>query len=285
MSLGKHLYHYLLKPLLRISLGLLIGIPLVLYPFLYFNQENLLFHPQSLPEYRLQQFRQFFAKAEINWQTPDGERLHGWFYQPDTPGPHPLMIYFGGNAEEITPWLHHRQHFPDYALLLVNYRSYGLSTGQPSEAQFYQDAVWLYDQAMRQAHIDPQRVLVVARSLGTGIATYLAAQRPVCGAVLISPYDSIQAISQRVYPYVPIAWLLKHPFKAIDFAPHITAPMLALVAAEDTLIPLSHSQNLATAWAGPTQFSILPDMEHNDIHDSDQYWPSIEGFVQSICKG
>ena len=86
-------------------------------------------------------------------------------------------------------------------MLLVNYRGYGHSEGRPSEARLFADAVRLYDWAAGQAGVDARRSVGMGRSLGSGVAIYLATQRTLAGLVLVTPFDSITAVAQRHYPF------------------------------------------------------------------------------------
>jgi pimeloyl-ACP methyl ester carboxylesterase len=110
------------------------------------------------------------------------------------------LIYFGGNAEDVSrslPGL--SQAFPDYALYLLHYRSYGGSSGTPSEEAIQRDATALFD----RAHAEHPQTVVIGRSLGSGVAVRLASQRPASRLILITPYDSFQEIAASHYPALP----------------------------------------------------------------------------------
>ncbi len=100
------------------------------------------------------------------------------------------VIYFGGNAEEVRyslPAL--ATAFPDRALFLMNYRGYGGSTGEPSEAALVADAVALFD----RVHTEHSHIIVIGRSLGSGVAVHLASLRPVDRLTLVTPFDSLES--------------------------------------------------------------------------------------------
>ena len=88
--------------------------------------------------------------------------------------------------------------------------------------------------------------------LGGGVAVHLAAERPLVGVVLVTPFDSLTAVAQRHYPWLPVRWLLNHPFDALARAPSIRTPMLCLVAGSDRIIPPAHAARLFAAWGGPS---------------------------------
>jgi len=99
-----------------------------------------------------------------------------------------------------------------WSLALVNYRGYGASEGSPSERALFADALLVLDALRERPDVDPARVALVGRSLGSGVATYVAANRPVAGVALVSPYDSVTALARRQFPWLPIELLLRHPF-------------------------------------------------------------------------
>jgi uncharacterized protein len=156
----------------------------------YLNQGRLIFFPQRLDERTAIGIQRSFPRAEaFELVADDGVRLRGWLIAGPMRRPSPLVIYFGGNGEEVSWLVPEFSRALDWAALVVNYRGYGLSEGQPSETKLYRDALALYDRATHRPDIDSGRVIVMGRSLGTGVATYLASQRSVAGVVLISPPD------------------------------------------------------------------------------------------------
>ena len=149
--------------------------------------------------------------------------LRGWLLRAAGREPAPLLIYFGGNAEEASWVLSELAHIPGWSALVVNYRGYGQSEGAPSERALFADALALYDQAIKRLDIEPHRVVAMGRSLGTGVATYLASQRPIAAVILVSPYDSLVSIAQRAYPFLPVRLLLKHRFDSRHARPAYTS--------------------------------------------------------------
>ena len=275
----------LLQSLINVALGVLILFPLFLYPFLYFFQEKLLFHPRPIHPTTKQTLLERFPQGEVRLSTSDRRQLHGWLVHgaTSTPGKKPLLLYFGGNAEEISEFiLAEASMFPTWSVLSLNYRGYGESQGKPGEKGLFGDARHIYDWATQQPDIDPEQVVVMGRSLGTGVAVYLASKRPVSGVVLISPYDSIRGIAQGLYPYAPVTWLLKHPFDSLARAPMIRAPMLMLVAEKDTIIPPPHSRRLAQAWGGPHTEKVISGEGHNSITFGTAYHETIWAFLEQI---
>jgi len=273
---------HLLKSFLRIICGVIIGVTLVLYPLLYFLQEKLIFRTQNIEEKRYLHIKKNFPNSEIQMLTPDGVKLHGWFVKSSHDKSGRLLIYFGGNSEEVSWFLDNIPYLKGWSLLLVNYRGYGLSQGSPSEKNLFQDALLIYDKFSKREEIDEKRIVVMARSLGTGVGVFLASQRPLQGIILVSPYDSLQSLAKNIYPYVPVSLLLKHPFDSISRVSNIKIPLLALFASNDRVVPSKHSKKLIERWKGPKQFHEFKGFGHNSITLAEKYWTRITEFLASL---
>lgn len=180
------------------------------------------------------------------------------------------LIYFGGNAEDVSYNLESfARTFPNHAIYLMHYRGYGGSTGKPSEAALHADAEALYER-VREEHAE---IVVVGRSLGSGIAIRLAASRPVARLVLVTPYDSIVRIAKKQFPWVPVGLLLRDRYESWREAPKIDVPTLILAAAHDEIIPRANTESLLRAFApGVAEMAVIPGVGHNSISESPRYW-------------
>ena len=156
------------------------------------------------------------------------------------------LLYFGGNAEDVSVSLpEFAAAFPNHAIYLMHYRGYGGSSGKPSEQALVADALVLFDQ-LQSKHSD---ITVLGRSLGSGVAVQLAAQRKVAQLVLITPFDSLSALARRQFPLFPVKWLLKDTYNSVAYAPGINSPTLILLAEQDEIIGRAHSEALYRAFA------------------------------------
>ena len=81
------------------------------------------------------------------------------------------------------------------------------------------------------------------------------------------------------YPWLPVSWLLKHRFDAIADARRTQAPLLAIVANRDSIIPRERSQALYDAWAGPKSWLVIPATDHNSLSVPDTFWAGVAGFL------
>ena len=268
----------MLAAILKIALGIAIALPLVVYLL----QDRLMFFPQPLsPARRAAVAARFPAVTSVTLRTADGKQVHAWQVQA-TPGA-PLVLYFGGNAEEVSGMLEaigdpHGGATPGVGWLLLDYRGYGASEGTPSEAALTADARMLYDHARTLAG-PSARIFAFGRSLGSGVAVALAASRALDGVVLLTPFDSALAVAERYYPFLPVRWMMKHRFESLRLAPQLRIPLLCVIAERDEVIPPIHGERLFDAWAGPKQKLILPGAGHND-GDGPALWTAVLGFLR-----
>jgi fermentation-respiration switch protein FrsA (DUF1100 family) len=192
----------------------------------------------------------------------------------------PLVIYFGGNAEVATEFASSvHEVYGNHAVLLVDYRGYGGSGGSPGEKALVADALELYDWAARRPDVDPARIALHGRSLGSGVAVQLAAARPVRCVVLTSPFSSALDVARSAYFWLPVALLMRHPFDSMAHAPRLGVPALVVMAEADRVIPAEYSERLAEAWAGPVERLRLPGFGHNDLDLHPGYHAAVRAFL------
>jgi pimeloyl-ACP methyl ester carboxylesterase len=257
---------------LQITGLVVIGFPLLMY----LAQDSLIFFPQPLPEARRAAIAQRSAVDSLFIDAADGTRLHAWHVRGS--GGSSLVMYFGGNAEEVS-WMMDdaARRTPEVSWLLVDYRGYGASGGSPSEKGLTADAIRWYDQVSTQY----KNIYVFGRSLGSGVAVQLAAQRAIAGVILVAPFDSLVEVGKHYYPFLPVNWMLRHRFDSVALAPKITVPLLCVVATRDEIIPAAHSKRLFDAWAGPKHWIGLEGAGHNSTDNAANYWSSITAFLKS----
>ncbi|HVQ77214.1 MAG TPA: alpha/beta fold hydrolase [Candidatus Binatia bacterium] len=245
---------------------------------MFLLQDHLIFFPQPLvgpgPAPRP-------GLEEVEIAGADDTRLRGWLALPRQ-RPAPLVLYFGGNAEEVSWLVEMAPRLGDWGFLLVNFRGYGRSEGQPGERALFADALRLHDWASARPDVDAARIAVMGRSLGSGVAVHLAAERPIAGVVLVTPFDSLTAVAQHHYPWLPVRWMLRHPFDSLSRAPRLQAPLLCLAAGSDRIIPSSHSARLYAAWGGPKRWIEFPAADHDSVATEPGYWPAIAEFLAGL---
>jgi hypothetical protein len=232
--------------------------------WLNFGQRGLIYHPTS----EVQR-----SDAEEHKLDTAGETLKLWVLAGNKTD---AIIYFGGNAENVAwniPVF--ASVFNKYAVYLVNYRGYGGSTGQPSEVALFVDAVNIYDQ-LKTRHAS---VSVIGRSLGSGVAVYLASVREVDKLLLITPFDSVENIGKKQFPLFPVSLLLEDKYDSLSRAGKIEAPTSVLIAEHDEIIPRENSEALVAAFKpSVVQVKVLANTGHNFSSTSPDYLNVLREF-------
>ena len=232
---------------------------------MYLAQDRLLYFPTPEIDH---------AGAQVLRVKRGDVTIKVWALHPDA---RPALLYFGGNGEDVGANLRDFERaFPDRAIYLVNYRGYGGSTGRPSESALIGDAEAIYDQLA----VQHDRIVVMGRSLGTGVATALASSRPVAGLVLVTPFDSIANVGAARYPWMPVRWLIKDRYDSASRIGKVRAPVLVLVAEHDESILRPRSDALIVAIpAGLGHSVVIPAATHNDIETFPAYWAALAAFI------
>jgi pimeloyl-ACP methyl ester carboxylesterase len=179
------------------------------------------------------------------------------------------VIYLGGNAEDVSASLPLLDRaFPDHALYLLHYRGYPGSSGTPTEAALVADALTLFDRVAAE-HSD---VVVIGRSLGAGVAIQVASRRQASKLVLVTPFDSLQDLAARQFPYFPVRWLLKDKYESWRYAPQVKAPTMILAAENDEIIPAWSTERLVSRFAqGTVALQVVAGASHNSISERPSY--------------
>ncbi|WP_338849567.1 alpha/beta fold hydrolase [Massilia sp. W12] len=191
--------------------------------------------------------------------------------QAQAAGQGKALLYFGGNAEDVAYSVRElAQLFPQHAIYALHYRGYGGSAGEPNEVGNHADA-WALWQLLRSRYAE---ITIMGRSLGTGIATRLAARADSAlqHLILVTPYDSMQAVAAHHYPWLPVQWLLRERYASLQYAPQVKAPCIIFAAAQDQVVPPVHAQRLAQGFTpGRAQMLMVEGADHHNISETAVY--------------
>lgn len=250
---------------LAIAIAMFAAGYIALCAWVYASQRSLIYFPQ---------FTRVDPRETDFELRRDGVPLRGWVVNP---GRTSALIYFGGNAEriergrdEFAAW------FPDRSVYLVAYRGYGASGGEPREAELFADAVAVFDH-VRSRHRGS--VAVVGRSLGAGVASYLASQRPVARLALVTPFDSMAGVAARHYPWLPVRWLIRDRYESTRHLAGYRGPVLVVRAGRDTVIPPASTDRLVRSLPSAPTLVVLPAADHNTLDGDPGYRKALAGFL------
>ncbi|NOY22513.1 MAG: alpha/beta hydrolase [Acidobacteria bacterium] len=256
-----------------IILATIIGFYAFMTLYLFLVQDRMIFLPPKLTEQSPQSIRYKALDKSFN---VDGVLLRGWLVNP---GKQKLIIYYGGNAEEVSLNIEDFRRLTDYSVLLLNYRGYGRSEGRPGQAALFGDALRVFDQITVEMNISSAEVVLFGRSLGSSVAAFVGGKRPVSKLILVTPFDSLKSVAKAHFPLFPVGLLMRHSFDSLSSAEHIQCRPLVLIAGEDEIIPRKNSMNLIHAFKGNCTVIIVKFAEHNSIHMFPEYWLSIENYL------
>lgn len=246
---------------------------------IYIFQEKLIFHPQPISQEIIQHIKREHPEAQpVSISMKDSTEVKGWLVRGHG-NAQSLCIYFGGNGDEASRMIDQAGKYPDWSFVLINYRGYGQSSGSPNEKHLFSDALQIFDYYSTRQEAKSAPIIVMGRSIGSGVAVYLGQNRPVDGIILATPYDSVLSITKEKIPIYPIEFMLRNRFDSLGRAAFVKKPALILTAEKDRLIPPAHAKTLADKWGGKVYMVEIAGKDHNSIVESDMYWQSIGTFL------
>ena len=197
----------------------------------------------------------------------DGTILVGWYLAPERSGRGPGLLWFYGNGENLGAIWPVLRDFrpPDAALLVLDYPGYGASGGRATEAGLHQAAEAAYAALAARPEVDPARIVVYGRSLGTTVATWLAARRPVAGVILESPFTNAREMSRQHLGLFP-RFVLRLELDNLAAIAQIRAPVLVFHGTADRLVPFAMGQRVAQAATGPAELVAIEGASHNETY-------------------
>jgi len=202
----------------------------------------------------------------LSLMTGDGKELVGIRIPPDEPRKQrTLILGFGGNAwnaQDVAEYLH--ELFPDEDVVTFHYRGYAPSHGLPSAEALIADAPLVYDFAIDR--VRPKHVIAIGFSIGSGVAARLAADRELDGLILVTPFDSLSAVAQSMYPWLPIGRFFSHEIEAAPALENSDVPVAIIAAQRDEIVPAERTEALRARVANLVFDRTIAGAGHNDIY-------------------
>lgn len=224
------------------------------------------------------------ARAErMSASTADGDELHGIYIPADLADPgRTLVLGFGGNAwngQDVAEYLH--ELYPEHDVIAFHYRGYAPSTGTPSARALIDDAPRVYDAAIER--VRPARVIAVGFSIGTGIAAQLSARRKLAGLVLVTPFDSLKAVAQAMYPWLPIGPFFEHEIDAAGPLKASRVPVALIAAEHDEIIPGQRTAALRKVIPKLVFDRTIRGAGHNDIYARSEFQDDMRAALEAVA--
>lgn len=224
------------------------------------------------------------APEDVWLTASDGTKLHGWWI-PNANARFTFLA-FHGNASNIANRAPTYEFLRDAPanVLAVEYRGYGRSEGKPSEAGLYLDAEAAYQYLISTKRLDPKSIISFGQSLGTAVATHLAAHHIVGGIVLEAPFPSASRVASKIYWFLPGLSLLVHgQFDTQSNLKKVTAPVLIVHCTHDPVLPFQFGQDVYASARAPKQFLRVEGSCHEDssLLAPVQYRSALQNFLAS----
>jgi hypothetical protein len=212
-------------------------------------------------------------------ETEDGARLNALHFNAENPKG--IIIYFHGNAGDLSRWGEITSHFLNYNydVLVMDYRTYGKSTGEMSEENLYSDAQLFYDHIKKS--FKEENIVVYGRSIGTGLASYIASNNSPNKLILETPFYNLTEAAKNRIPILPIQYLLKYQFPSNEFILNVKCPVLIYHGKKDRVVPYKSGVKLSKlVQKKALTFISIPEGEHNNLMSFGKYDEALEKFLK-----
>lgn len=224
------------------------------------------------------------ASETLSIETPDGDTIVGIHVRADRAARNPTLILgFGGNAwngQDVGEYLH--ELYPDDEVIAFHYRGYSPSTGSPSAEALISDAPLIYDTAVKR--VKPRRIIAAGFSIGSGIAAQLASKRKLDGLILVTPFDSLKAVAQSMYPWLPIAPLFQHEIDAAGALKDSRVPVAIIAAERDEIVPGERTDGLRKKVRDLVFDRTISGAGHNDVYGRSKFQDAMREALAAVSN-
>lgn len=250
-----------------------------LVAIMYGAQTSMIFPGTRLPSRPLDHP---FTPERLVIERENGVMLAGNLFPPTGDRPSGgLVIGFGGNAQDAEILGQDlAAAFTGLHVAVFHYRGYGESTGKPTEAALFDDAIAIHDRLVKD--LSPEAVYALGISLGSGVAGYLSKQRSIDGLMLVTPYDSIEAVAKRAYPWLPVRLLLQHRFRTVDYMADNPTPAAIIAAENDRVIKPTRTEALREKVERLVFDRTIKGAGHADIYAMPAYQEALGGALEAL---
>lgn len=254
---------------------------LLLILLMYISQSGMMYHPvkeiHQTPSVLGLDFE------DVRFSTKDGVTLHGWHVPAaDARG---TVLFSHGNAGNISGRLETIRilHGLGVNVLMYDYQGYGKSKGSPSEEATYKDVMAAWEFLTEEKNIPGSKIVLMGRSLGGGVAAWLATKTEPAGLILESTFTSAKDLAAELYPIFPVRWLMKFEYPTQQYLQAISVPVLVLHSKHDGLIPFHHGRELYESASDPkTFFEMQGSHGGGHIESGRAYIQALDDFFDSV---
>jgi len=249
--------------------------------FMFLQQPSMVFFPNTKIEQTPNDWGLDFE--EVYFNTEDGLKLHAWYIANNQA--EKTLLFFHGNAGNIS---HRRSsieifHNLNLNVLIVDYRGYGKSEGNPSEQGFYKDATAAWYHLLDERGVDASDIIIFGRSLGGVVATELAARSKPAGLIVESTFSSARDMANAMLPLVSNLVFLRYDFNVLEFIQQVNAPVLVLHSPDDEIVPFRLGKKIFNAANEPKTFVEMRGGHNTGLLMSlPEYEQTLKQFIYTL---
>ena len=228
---------------------------------LYFFQEKLIFQPTKLPQEHQFIFSEPFSEFSIH--SEDGAVLNALHFKREQPKG--VILYFHGNAGDLSRWGEIVTFYAkkEYDIVVMDYRTYGKSSGKLGEQELFADAQLFYNYVLER--YPENKVIVFGRSLGAAIATHVASKNNPKKLVLETPFYNLYDAAKYRFSFLPLKLLLRYRFETNINIQKVKCPMVIFHGTEDSVVPYASGKQLFDVAPSPKELVTIPGGDHNNL--------------------
>jgi pimeloyl-ACP methyl ester carboxylesterase len=242
---------------------------------LYFVQDLILFHPKKLSADHQFSFTQPFKEINLLFENRNLDLIQFTTGQPRKG----IVLFFHGNMQNVEHYNQYPELFTrnNYEVWMMDYPGFGKSTGTRTEEVLYSEAEEVYALALQSIHSDS--IIIYGKSIGTGIAAFLAAKRKSKQLILETPYYSIASLGRHYFPIYPVSMLLKYSFPVGKYLKQIEQPVTILHGTDDEIVPYRQSKKLKEENKSVNLVTI-----NNGSHNNLTGFPLFQSTIDSLLR-
>lgn len=259
----------------------LLNILLVIYLLVgvaaYLFQDRFLFHPEVIAEEK--KFSFHVPYREVNVVLDEDYTMNVVQFLANDSVARGVVLYLHGNRKNIEWYARYATAFTNkgYEVWMIDYPGFGKSSGKLTEQKLYDYAGQLY--AMAKAKYNANNIIIYGKSLGTGIAAWLASKKSSKRLILETPYYSITSLASHYLPVYPMGRILKYKLPTYMHINIINAPITIFHGTGDKVIPYSNAVKLKPLLNAKDEFITVPEGEHNDLSEFRLYRQKLDSLL------
>lgn len=237
----------------------------VLAGLYYTYQQHVYFHPKPIDGKEAYVFANDLEFSQTKLPFDSATNIEVVQFFPKDSIPKGVVLFFHGNKENVNHYSNYAPYFTGkgYECWMPDYPGFGRSTGELSVDMLEKLALQLYKLA--RTKYASQQIVIYGKSIGTGIAAYLAASKDCRDVMLEAPYYSLASLTADYLFFLPVNQLIKYDIDTYKHVSNIAAPITIVIGDKDELIPVTNAAGLLKHLKETDAFYLIPGGDHNNL--------------------